>query len=389
MTSLRIGVDIRPLLHPASGIGRYTQALLEQLVNSDHQWFLYCDRVYNGQLANRENVTIRSSSRTGASMLNLWASQVSFSRWAKQDQLDVFWSPRHHLPMFLPAKIKTVVTVHDLVWRRFPETMETKNRLLEAALMPPSLKRADKLIAVSTFTAGELTALYPYYAEKTSVVYEAAFEYGDNKDQSGGLAAIDTAKLPKQYFLYVGTNEPRKNLEVLLTSYSQLIDGGASIGLVLVAGAGWGQQSVADQLQGFALQNKVLHFDGIDDAQLDQLYRRAHALLLPSQYEGFGLPVLESMARGVPVIVSNRGSLPEITGDAGLVVDIEDQGTLTMAMQRMATDASLHDDLATKSLLRVKQFSWLKAAAETLVILQSVVSESASRHSGAGRNPEH
>ena len=389
MTSLRIGVDIRPLLHPASGIGRYTQALLEQLVNSDHQWFLYCDRVYKGDFENCTNVTIRSSARTSASVLNLWTSQVLFSRWAKQDQLDVFWSPRHHLPMFLPAKIKTVVTVHDLVWRRFPETMKAKNRLLETALMPTSLKRADNLIAVSTFTADELAALYPHNTEKTSVVYEAAFEYGDNKDQSGGLAAIDTAKLPKQYFLYVGTNEPRKNLEVLLTSYSQLIDGGASIGLVLVAGRGWGQQSVADQLQGLGLKNKVLHFENLKDSQLDQLYRQARALVLPSLYEGFGLPVLESMARGVPVIVSNRGSLPEIAGEAGLVIDIEDKDALRMAMERLSTEDNLHRELAGKSLLRAKQFSWDRAAAETLDILQSVVSESASRHSGAGRNPEH
>ena len=238
--------------------------------------------------------------------------------------------------------------------------------------MPPALKRADKLIVVSKFTAGELAELYPKCAAKTSLVYEAAFQNEVLKDQNNRLDIIGASQLPERYFLFVGTNEPRKNLDVLLASYRQLIEGGASIGLVLVAGAGWGQQSIADQLKAFVLQNKVLHFESLDDAQLDQLYRQARALILPSLYEGFGLPVLESMACGVPVIVSNRGSLPEIAGEAGLVIDIEDKDALRMAMESLCTEDNLHRELADKSLLRAKQFSWDRAAAETLDILQSV-----------------
>lgn len=374
MTGLRIGVDIRPLLHPSSGIGRYAGALLEYLLKSDHQWFLYSDRKYDDEFSSLNNVKVRCTDRLGASAWNLWASQVLFCRWAKQDRLDVFWSPRHHLPLLLPKSIRTVVTVHDLVSRRFPQTMKAKNRVLEKLLMPPSLKRADRLIAVSRFTAGELSVLYPQLAEKTSLVYEAAFQQKIQAEQKKQLGDSEALVLPERYFLFVGTNEPRKNLDALLASYSQLLGRGTSIGLVLVAGAGWGQQSVADQLQGAGLNDKVLHFENLDDSQLDQLYRQARALILPSHYEGFGLPVLESMACGVPVIVSNRGALPEVAGEAGLVVDIDDKGALTGAMERLSTDDNLHGDLADKSLQRAKQFSWERAAAETLDILQSVIS---------------
>mgnify|MGYP006158594815 CR=1 FL=1 len=372
MNQLRIGVDIRPLLHPFSGIGRYTHVLLKKIVNSNHQWFFYCDRYYDGSFDDHINITIRSSNRRGPSIFNLWTSQILFSRWANLDQLDVFWSPRHHLPLFLSNKIKTLITIHDLVWRRVPETMSKKNRIIEMLLMPPSLKRADKLIAVSNYTADEIFDLYPQYAEKTLVVQEAAFEKEDLKENNDELELMELSLLPKKYFLFVGTNEPRKNINYLLFSYSQLIKFDPSIGLVLVVGEGWGNEKIEDQLQEFGLSDKVLHFNNLHDSQMDQLYKRAHALVLPSYYEGFGLPVLESISRGVPVIVSNKGSLPEIVSDAGLVVCIEDKGALIEGMKCLCVDDNLHKQLASNCLLRANDFSWEKATAETLEIIQSI-----------------
>jgi len=382
---MRIGVDIRPLLHPSTGIGRYTQALLQQLLNadqhSDHQWFLYCDRHYDTKQIDHfsecSNVTIRCRPHSKASIFNLWISQIGFARWSQQDGLDVFWSPRHHLPLLLKRDIKTVVTVHDLVWQRFPETMRRKNLWLEKLLMPFSLRKADQLVAVSKFTASEIEAFYPACADKITVVYEAPFNRisVSNIDSDTEPSVVAGQSLPKNFYVFVGTNEPRKNLVLLLNSYKKLIEQGSPMALVLVAGTGWGQPAIAEQIQSLKLADKVLHFKNLSDENLDKIYTLAHALILPSYYEGFGLPVLESMIRGVPVIAANNGALAEIVAGGGLLFDLDSSSGLLDAMTLLGEDSKLHTDLCARALERSGEFSWQKAATKTLALLERVAGE--------------
>jgi hypothetical protein len=153
---VRIAVDARPLAHPHTGIGRYTESLLKRLVESGHQWFLYSDRAITPRFPTDDRVQIRTGNTRPGSPLSLFYSQLVFPRWARGDCVDLFWSPRHHLPLRLPMSVKGVVTVHDLVWKRFPETMQGKNKWLERGLMGPSLRKAAGIIAVSRFTASEI-----------------------------------------------------------------------------------------------------------------------------------------------------------------------------------------------------------------------------------------
>lgn len=363
---MRIAVDARPLAHPNTGIGRYTTALLKRMMDldADHKWYLYCDRPLNRLWRERPGVTIRVGNADGW-MGRLWCSQVQFAWWARRDRIDTFWSPRHHLPKFLPRKQRAVVTIHDLVWLRFPDTMMADNLKAESTLMPAALDRANEIIAVSAFTAGELASEFPD-AVPATVIHEAGFDQ------------VDPARLPETavpegapYFLFVGTLEPRKNLLVLLNAFAELVHKRTlSTRLVIVGGKGWGDQNVSGWVKELGLEDVVVQMGVVSRNQLQVVYEDALSLVMPSLYEGFGLPVVEAMEKRVPVIASDRGSLPEIVADGGVLIDLDKEHNLADAMEAMVVDGEHREALAGLAEQRAGAFSWDTAAEQTLAILE-------------------
>lgn len=363
---MRIAVDARQLVPPITGIGRYTESLLRQMLPGGDEWFLYSDRPLSADVeawSAGAALTQRHGPAGNRGIRSLWRANVDFARWAREDDIQVFWSPRHHLPLTLSKRIASVVSIHDLVWRRHPETMPRANRLLEWLAMSYSLRRAQRVIAVSEFTQAEIAHFYLDAATKTCVVHEAARELGP---------AIDPA-LDCPYFLFVGTLEPRKNLPRLLEAFAGFARAtDCPHQLVIIGAEGWGLPSLTEKSESLGISGRV-HFPGfIEDSALAGYYQSATALLLPSLYEGFGLPVVEAMRYGTPAIVSDRSSLPEVAGDAGLLVDPESTDALQSALTTLATDADRRALLSSRCLARSEQFSWQRAAAETLDILHDV-----------------
>lgn len=354
---MKIAVDARPLTSPLTGIGRYTHSLLRRLVKTDHDWFLYSDRPLLVELPSEENVTIRHGGAKGGTPGSLRWAQWQYLKWAKEDQIEVFWSPRHHLPLFLPSEIKTVVTIHDLVWKRFPDTMQKKNYWLEKLLMGPSINKADHIIAVSNFTASEIEHFYSTHTKKLSVIYEAA----ETSGKSGSL----TPGIPENYYLFVGTLEPRKNLELLLNAYAQTEK---IIPLVIAGASGWGNVLLEELINKLELEDEVHILGYVSDDELNRLYSNSHALLMPSQYEGFGLPAVEAMNHGVPCIVSSGTALEEICQNAALVVSPFSKQELTDAITSIG-DPRIHSRLSIHAKARAQKFSWDSAMTETLAIL--------------------
>jgi len=362
---LRIAVDARPLAHPPTGIGRYTEALLRRLVTSGHQWFLYSDRAITPRFPLDDHVQLRMGSARPGSPMSLFYSQLVFPRWARGDCVDLFWSPRHHLPLRLPLSIKGVVTVHDLVWKRYPDTMRGANRLLERLLMPPSLRKAAGIIAVSEFTASEIRREYPDCAPRCVVIPEAAELPVTHYEQS--------FPLPSQpYLLFVGTPEPRKNLPRLLEAYAMARQRGLEAALVLVGAGGWGDFSLEDTVSTLGIRDHV-HLRGrVSDAELDALYSGALALTMPSLYEGFGLPALEAMCHGVPVIASDNSALVEVVRDGGLLVDPESVESIADAILRVSADGTLRQRLSEQARWQASGYSWDRSAEETLAALERI-----------------
>ena len=358
---MRIGVDARPLTVPTFGIGRYTQCLLNVMMKqSDINWFLYADRPIIHDIAGK-NVVLREYPRHQR-LLSLYRSQIHFSQWAKEDKLDLFWSPRHHLPLIMDSSIKTVVTIHDLVRQKFPETMLRENLFVERLLMPRSLKKADAIIAVSASTKNDLIEAYSYTDSKICVIHEAVL----NAKQP------EKRLLNESYFLCVGTLEPRKNIANSIAAFQKYRAEGGNRHLVIVGGKGWKLKDIASESINYNYRD-VIHIVGrVNDEDLMAYYRYADVFIYPSLYEGFGLPPLEAMQYGVPVIASNCSSLPEVIGEGGLFVNPLSIDEICNAMTALSNNQALHQELGKKALEQSKKFSWEKAASETLRLFNSI-----------------
>jgi glycosyltransferase involved in cell wall biosynthesis len=376
---VRIAVDAKLLASPGTGIGRYTLSLLSHMIPMGHQWLLYGERPFDASPLASPRVLARYGNAAEGSLKGLWWSQIGYRRWAIQDVVDLFWSPRHHLPLRLPETLPRVVTIHDLVWRQFPETMPRRRLWLERVLMGPSVQKADRVICVSRFTASEISRFYPAAMGKCEVIHCGVEEAAET--------SAPRVPLPGEFLLFVGTLEPRKNLPRLLRAFARLRDDPTVPPLLIVGAQGWGHEDLARMIAAEGLEGRVLLMGFLEEAELQWVYSRAKCLLMPSLYEGFGLPVLEAMQHGIPVIVSSTSSLPEVAGDAGLLVNPFSEVDIAGAIQRLMADSDLYQSLAAKATQRALRFSWHSAAEQTLSLFEKVLAEhepKAYRHRARG-----
>ncbi len=359
---MRIAVDARPLCVPTFGIGRYTRAILDRLIaGSEHEWYLYADRPFLFGYEDRPNVVQRYFETTNHAF-SLFRTQWTFARWAADDGVDVYWSPRHHLPILLNHKIPTVLTIHDLVWKRYPHTMLTANRVVEQCLMPVSLRKADAIISVSEATRDDIGTFFPGALRKVTVVPEAA-----------DSISVAMQPAPNPYFLFVGTLEPRKNLLTLVEAFSiALPDLPPDCRLVIIGAKGW-NMSLEKIIHAFSMQDRVELLGHVRDGVLHQHLAGAIALCLPSVYEGFGLPALEAMQHGTPVIGSNTSSIPEVVGGGGILIDPLSADDMAEALVQMANNPTKREAFSQAALEQAAKFSWDRTARDTLALLETVV----------------
>jgi glycosyltransferase involved in cell wall biosynthesis len=264
---------------------------------------------------------------------------------------------------------RLVVTVHDLAFVVHPELYPRAWRLQYRAGLARSVRSADALIAISRHTGEDLARHTRVARHNVHVVPLAASLPPSGADLAETLARL---KIPELYVLFVGTLEPRKNLARLVRAYRRVAGRGAPHALVLAGPMGWRPQGLLRELSEEAPGNVVL--TGRVSAQdLDALYRGAAAFVYPSLYEGFGLPVLEAMARGLPCVVSASSSLPEVAGEAALPVDPRSVAGLAEAVERILSDDDLADRLRRAGVARAARFSWDRTARQTLEVYKSVL----------------
>ncbi len=372
MSTRRIAVDVRPLSAPTTGIGRYTHELLVRLIDQTKdsvQWYLYSHRALKVDFCG-PNVLVRHLNIESA-LLSSIIAQAIFPIWSIRDRIQLFWSPRHHLPLLLPKTVKTLLTVHDLVWKKCPETMTKWGYFLEYFLMPPSLKKADKIICSSNATCRDIKEFKPLCARKLSVVTLAG-------NVAGSLTVKkDPERVGQQpYILFVGTLEPRKNLVRTLTAYASLVKSGCLEHRFIICGVdGWGTRNLGDLINELGIPSKVDVMGHVADYQLQELYVGADFLVLVSLYEGFGLPLLEALQYGIPVLTSNVSSMPEVVGNAGLLVDPLSVQQIESAMNKLANDHELRRQLVSNAVLQSKKFSWEQAASEALELIDGCFQE--------------
>ena len=263
------------------------------------------------------------------------------------------------------GRYRKVITIHDLYFMEHPEVMSPAGARYygQVAL---SAQRADHVIAVSEYTRREITRLLPGVpAQKMGVIYEGAEDpqpISNLQSPSSNLENLRSKIQNARYALFVGTFEPRKNLPTLLRALKELP---AEVKLVIVGERGWGNQKLARLVNELGVTDRVIFAGRLTDSELDAAYRAARLLVFPSLSEGFGLPVLESMARGTPVVCSNAGALPEVAGDAALLHDPQDADALARMMRMMWSIDPVNADYAQRGKARAAQFTWARAAQQT------------------------
>lgn len=369
---MRICVDISPAVHRRAGLGRYAQKLLEHLLRLDdeNQYLVFYHQprraVVSPPLDSLPRLTFPTSAKP-------WRMSVLLAHFLRipMDRLlpdvQIFHATDHLLPPLRRAR--TVFTIHDLIFRFYPQYHLPLNRWFLSLMIPRFLQAADAIIAISHHTKRDVMRLYGVDEAKIQVIHEGVD--ADFRPQPPERIAEVRGRhhLPRQYILYVGTIEPRKNLGALLEAYLLLKQRARGVQvpkLAIVGKKGWLYGGFFRRLRETGLEKETVLTGYVPDEDLPAIYSGALFFVYPSFYEGFGLPVLEAMACGVPVICSQASSLPEVAGEAALLVNPHDVGELAEAMMRLLTDEEMRRRLRGEGLKRAALFTWEEAARRTL-----------------------
>ena len=286
---------------------------------------------------------------------------------------DVVVEPSHFGPFNLPKHIKRVTVLHDLTPFLSPDYHVFSSRVFHRLLMPGILRRADHVITVSEHTRHDMVVRFPFTEKKSTAILLGRDELFIPKNDK---SVLEKYGIRQPYFLYVGTLEPRKNLNVLVDAYNTFRQrSGLNRQLVLVGKKGWKIDNLLEKIRQSPYQKDIILTGYVAREELPVLYTMSEIFVYPSLYEGFGLPVLEAMSCGARVITSEVSSLPEVGGDAVMYFDPNSANQLANLILQLSFDAPLLKILSEKSLVQAQQFSWKKTARETLAVLAALAAK--------------
>lgn len=381
MSEPRIGFDATAAVTQGGGIGRYTRELLEALleVNVDYRFRIFAARAeqdipVNIPLYAGERATFRVLPFSPKWMYRLWYRlRLPLPVQLFSGNLDLFHSPDFVLPPVM-GNVPTLLTVHDLSFALFPETFTPSLVNYLNRVVPWSVQRATHILADSESTKRDLVRLYRTPVEKVTVLYSGVGEEFKPIADVEALAAVRKKyQLGERPYLFtVGTLQPRKNLQMLIRAFRP-IAAKQTHNLIIAGGKGWLYEELLRESEQQGVENVVRFVGFVDDRDLPALYSGATALLFPSLYEGFGLPILEAMACGTPVIASDASSLPEVVGAAGMLVSPHEQEQWTRAMETLMQDSNLREHFIAAGFAQAAEFSWQNAARELISIYGSML----------------
>jgi Glycosyltransferase len=389
---MRIGVDACCWSNKR-GFGRFTRELLSALVAIDqkNEYFFFVDNetASNNEFPHEMNIVVASTSviptqAASASGRRSIRDLGALSRQVKKHDLDLFFFPAvySYFPIFNRAKV--IVTIHDAIANHYPDLVfpNKKLKLFWKLKEYLALRQAHLILTVSEYSKREIIKYFNIPESRMRVIPEApntAFTVLARNEEMTQILRRYKLDLGERFLLYVGGISPHKNLKALVDAYHQLTTDStfADVKLVLV-GDYKGDSFHSDYpslklyIEQLRLGEKVIFTGFIEDKELAYFYNAASFLVLPSFEEGFGLPAIEAMACGTPVISSDRGSLPEILGGAGRFFDPYRPETLLNALQNALSNDSLREEMRQYGLIRVKQFTWEKAARESMSIFTAL-----------------
>lgn len=394
---LRIAMGGRALLTPLTGIGQYAAHLAQEFVQRGHDLRLFYGTHWSSSIATGQatgqaaapvgTIAARSPRTVVASMAKRLARKYVPGVYRFMPHVEQFrftsgvarkTTPHvYHDPNFIPFRFDgpTVITAHDVSWVRHPEYHPQHRLALLRANFERALQQSDRIIVVSEFVRNELHACFSVRPDKVKVVYNGVSPRFTPQTAAATQAVLARHGLEHgSYFAAVGTLEPRKNLHTALAAHAALPHvTRMAFPLVLIGVEGWLTKSLHESLGASLIDGTVRKLGYVPDDELPLLTAGARALVYPSVYEGFGLPVLEAMAAGVPVLCSTAQALLEVAGDAAIACDPADVQGFTDAMHALIDDRMLRTTLIGRGLARARRFSWQRTADATLDVYREAI----------------
>ena len=290
-----------------------------------------------------------------------------------QPRPDVFFTPTHYAPRFSP--IPTVISIMDVSYIHFPEMFRRQDLYKLQHWTKRSARCASAIFTISKASRDDIIKTYGLPGERVVVTYPGVKHKTQNAMENAELIK-EKFQIKGDFILFVGTLQPRKNIARLIEAFSKINPSTRAtphaISLVIVGKKGWQYEEILAAPKKYGVEEKVRFLDFVSDEELAMLYQHAICFVLPSLYEGFGLPVLEAMQYDCPVITSNVSSLPEAGGDAAVYVNPYDVDDIAGKISQVLDDKKLRMSMVEKGRKQVAKFDWEKTAKETLVLLEQV-----------------
>jgi len=365
---MKIGIDASILARKKmTGINRYLQNLLKYIPEIDKKNEYYLFSLVESELSEYKikgfNVIYVGKNKIIPSKYYspIWLNFL-LPKALKKYQIDIFFQPNHFLPFFFNnKKIKSVITVHDLIPKIDPEYRDFIYKTYLNIFLPSSIKKSQTIITDSENSKRDIIKFYNVSAENIHIVYAAA----DDKFKQRILSTeqkkklISQYNLPKNFILHVGAIENRKNIVGILKIGDLIKNIDKNIKIVLIGKPGFGAKEIFKEIE---KRKNVYYIGHINDEDLPYIYNLAKIFLFPSFYEGFGLPPLEAMQSGLPTLASNTSSISEVVGEGGIIHDPRDYESFAMDIKRLLDDDGFYREMKERALKQAEKFNWEMSA---------------------------
>lgn len=358
---LNIGVDATAFQEPATGIARHIAGILDQLQHIDdhNRYILFEARTSDYRL---HNPRWRKVQLPGPGLLT-FRMQAYLPKLLRRCGINVFWAGRQFCPIAAPAHVSVVLTVHDFVYRRYPQTMKPSTRLLYLLLIPRSVSRANRLVAVSEFVGRELKRFHPEIPDRRISIVPNA--------HPGWTLPPDYDSSSRQPFLFFAGNfEPRKNLLNVVKALEILQEQGGCPPLHIAGPPGWSNSELGRHIRRSPVFEKVVRLGYLDEGALRREFLTCKAFIFPSVYEGFGIPVLEALSQDCIVLTSRGTVMEEIAGPAARYFDPADPAGIATAIAEVFSTDFAHGQPRLDAEALLARYSWHESAQRLLHVFE-------------------
>lgn len=347
------------------GSGQYAYAMLNEFAKiRNHEFIVYLKTKPLPDLP-RESQNFRYKVFGPKKLWTQFALPINL---AIRTKPDVYFTLGHYGPRF--SRVPYAVTIFDLSYIHYPELFDKDDLYQLTNWSKYSIENSRHIFAISKCTKDDIVKNYSIDPAKITVTYMG---YNSNLFKPQQEAVIGKVKnkykIKGDYIIFVGTLQPRKNIERLLESFAQI---SKNLKLVIIGKKGWLYEPIFKKLESLDLKSKVIFTDFVPAPDLPALISGARLYVLSSLYEGFGIPVVEAQACGTPVVASNVSSLPEVVGNSAILVDPNDTNSIKIGLEKVLNDHSLASELSKKGFKNALRFSWQTCAQDTLKVLESL-----------------